>query len=184
MDTRRGLYSYAALLSRLAENSFAARNDLVDYTGPVIRLANLTPEDLFVLLGKLRHVQAAGDPARYLIADSGIQAFMTHCSKRIGDAYFRTPRTTIKAFLDLLAILEQNPGVSIEALLDGITIAPDTDLGLEPAPDEEDETAPPDSAAAASAQAGAQPTPAATTPAPGESQIKGREDDDLASFKL
>ena len=42
MDTRRGLYSYEALQSRLAENTFA-RDGLVDLSGPVIRLANLTP---------------------------------------------------------------------------------------------------------------------------------------------
>ena len=67
LDTRRGMYSYAALQSRLAENTFAAAG-LVDYSGPVLRLANLTPEDLYVLLGKLRHVFAAGDPAAYLVA--------------------------------------------------------------------------------------------------------------------
>jgi len=44
-DTRRGLYTYDALRSRLAENSFAV-GSLADYTGPVLRLANLTPEDL------------------------------------------------------------------------------------------------------------------------------------------
>lgn len=60
MDPRRGLYSYAALQSRLAENTFAGQGGLTDHTGPVLRLGNLTPEDLFVLLGKLVHVQAAG----------------------------------------------------------------------------------------------------------------------------
>lgn len=43
MDTRRGLYSYAALQSRLSENTFA-RDGMVDLSGPVIRLANLTPK--------------------------------------------------------------------------------------------------------------------------------------------
>ena len=47
MDTRRGLYSYEALQSRLAENTFA-RGCLVDLSGPVLRLSSLTPEDLFV----------------------------------------------------------------------------------------------------------------------------------------
>ena len=55
MDRRRGLYSYEALKSRLSENTFA-RDGLVDLSGPVIRLANLTPEDLFVLLANIRRV--------------------------------------------------------------------------------------------------------------------------------
>ena len=90
IDTRRGLYSYDALRSRLAENSFAV-GGLADYTGPVLRLANLTPEDMFVLLGKLRHVYAGGDPSRYLVPDEAVPAFMNHCAHRIGDAYLPHP---------------------------------------------------------------------------------------------
>ncbi len=124
MDSRRGLYSYEALRSRLAENTFA-RGGLVDLSGPVIRLRSLTPEDLLVLLGKLRHVFAGGDKARYLVPDEVFAAFMNHCNKKIGEAYFRTPRNTIKAFLDLLAILDQNPGTDWRTLLAQVEIAPD-----------------------------------------------------------
>jgi hypothetical protein len=129
MDTRRGLYSYAALQSRLAENSFAV-NGLVDYNSPVLRLGNLSPEDLFVLLSKIRHVFAAGDSAAYLLPDSGIQAFMAHCSQRIGDAYFRTPRNTIKAFIDLLSVLEQNKQVSWPDLVAQIDLARESNPDL------------------------------------------------------
>jgi P-loop Domain of unknown function (DUF2791) len=124
MDTRRGLYSYAALQSRLAENTFAV-NGLVDYNNPVLRLGNLSPEDLFVLLSKIRHVFASGEPSQYLLPDEGIQAFMRHCSQRIGEAYFRTPRNTIKAFIDLLSVLEQNRQVSWNDLVTQISISPD-----------------------------------------------------------
>lgn len=125
MDTRRGLYSYSALQSRLAENTFA-KNGLVDLTGPVMRLSSLTPEDFYVLLGKLRYVYAHGDPAKYLVPDEAFKGFMEHCHKRIGEAYFRTPRTTIKAFVDLLAVLEQNPGTEWRGLLGQIDIQADT----------------------------------------------------------
>ena len=128
MDTRRGLYSYAALQSRLAENTFAV-NGLVDYNNPILRLANLSPEDLFVLLSKIRHVFASGDPTQYLLPDEGIQGFMLHCSQRIGEAYFRTPRNTVKAFIDLLSVLEQNKQVSWKDLVVQVKI------GAEPNPD-------------------------------------------------
>jgi hypothetical protein len=124
MDTRRGLYSYAALQSRLAENSFA-QNGLVDLTGPVMRLTSLTPEDFYVLLGKLHHVFAFGEESQYLLPQEAYEAFMDHCHKRIGEAYFRTPRTTIKAFVDLLAVLEQNPGTQWQNLLGQIDIQAD-----------------------------------------------------------
>lgn len=133
LDTHRGLYSYQALQSRLAENAFAA-GGLVDHSGPVIRLANLSPEDLYVLLGKLRHVYAGGDESKYLLDDAGLQAFMNHCATRIGDAYFRTPRTTIKEFVNLLAILDQNPLSSWQQLVGGITISRDTNPDLAPLP--------------------------------------------------
>ncbi|MFJ2032301.1 ATP-binding protein [Streptosporangium sp. NPDC087985] len=159
-DTRRGLYSYAALQSRLAENTFAA-GGLVDYSGPVLRLAALTQEDLYVLLAKLRHVHAGGDPSRYLLGDEALPAFMQHCSGRIGEAYFRTPRTTIKAFRDLLAVLEQNPGVDWRQILPSVELAQEDNPDL--APLEEDDSA---AAPAWTAQAGR------------------AGDDDLASFRL
>lgn len=136
-DTRRGLFSYPALQSRLAENSFAA-GGLVDYSGPVLRLAALTQEDLYVLLTKLRHVQAGGDTSRHLLADDALAAFMYHCANRIGEAYFRTPRTTIKAFCDLLAVLEQNPGVDWRQILPSVEPLPDTNPDLAPLDEDTD----------------------------------------------
>ena len=126
MDPRRGLFSYPALESRLAENAFAGAG-LTDLDGPVIRLPALTPEDLYVLLGKLRHVFASGDPAQYAVPDQALAAFMEHARRRIGDAYFRTPRTTIRAFVDLLSVLEQNKGASWEELLGTVAVQPDRD---------------------------------------------------------
>lgn len=122
MDTRRGLYSYEALQSRLAENSFA-RDGLVDLSGPVIKLSALTPEDLFVLLGNIRRVFLSDDTQK--LPDTALEAFMAHCSQKIGDAYFRTPRNTVTAFVNMLAVLEQNPGTSWEGLIGEIDIAED-----------------------------------------------------------
>lgn len=124
MDVRRGLYSYAALQSRLAENTFA-RGGLVDYSHPVLRLSSLSQEEFLVLLGKLRHVFAYGDPDKYLIEDNGLVAFMEHCNKRIGDSYFRTPRTTITAFVNLLSVLEQNADADWRTLLGQVDITRD-----------------------------------------------------------
>jgi hypothetical protein len=196
LDTRRGLYSYTALQSRLAENAYAT-NGLVDYTGPVLRLANLSPEDFYLLLTRLRHVFAAGDKGAYLLPDVGLTDFMTHCSKRIGDAYFRTPRTTIKEFVNLLAVLEQNPGTDWEPLVGAIPLAAEANPDLAPLP--YDDTT--DSARAApltnegsdstregrssgtpadtsTARAGAESTPWS------QPTVSADDDDDLATFRL
>lgn len=121
MDTRRGVYSYSALQGRLAQNAFAS-DKLVDFSGPVLRLSSLTLEDFYLLLGKIRHVYAGGDPEKYLLPDSAIGNFMEHCSNRIGDSFFRTPRTTITSFINLLAILEQNPGTQWETLIGSVEV--------------------------------------------------------------
>jgi len=138
MDTRRGLYSYEALQSRLSENSFAT-SGLTDYSGPVLRLSSLAQEDFYVLLTKLRHVFAGGEPSDYLLPDEALRAFMQHCSERIGDAYFRTPRTTIKEFLNLLAVLENNPSVDWRPLLGGVRLEADVNPDLEPLTDVADD---------------------------------------------
>lgn len=135
MNPRRGVYSYSALQSRLAQNTFAT-DELVDFSGPVIRLSSLTPEDFYLLLGKIRHVYAHGNPERYLLPNPAIASFMEHCANRIGDNFFRTPRTTITSFINLLAILEQNPGTDWKALIGEVEVLADDggkdDLVVEP----------------------------------------------------
>lgn len=124
LDSRRGLYSYQALQSRLAENSFATEGR-IDMSGPVLRLQSLSPEDLLILLSNIRSVFALGDDTANLVPDEALTAFMDHCSKRIGEAYFRTPRNTIKAFVQFLSVLEQNPGTRWQDLIGGV--APEQD---------------------------------------------------------
>lgn len=131
LDTRRGLYSYSALQSRLVENSFA-KDGLVDFSHPVLRLATLSQEELFVLLQKIRHVYSSGaDNTNNLVPDECLHAFMNHCLRQIGEAYFRTPRKTITEFVNFLAILEQNSGKDWMHLLGQVTIEADNGAILE-----------------------------------------------------
>jgi hypothetical protein len=125
LDTRRGMFSYDALRRRLGENTFAKQHGLVDFSGPVIRLSSLSQEDFYVLLDKIRLVYAFGDEARTLIPQSAIETFMKHCAKRLGDVYFRTPGTTIVSFIELLSVLEQNPGSDWKKLLGRIDLKKD-----------------------------------------------------------
>jgi hypothetical protein len=138
-DPRRGLYSYNALQDRLAENSFAS-NGLIDLSGPIVRLQSLSQEDLLILLSNIRAVFAGGDATKNLVPDEALLAFMTHCSQRIGESYFRTPRTTIKAFIQFLAVLEQNPGTDWRSLLGDVEVLADLeDRDVEPASEERDD---------------------------------------------
>lgn len=168
MDTYRGLYSYEALQTRLAANSFVQQG-MVDLSGPVIRLQNLSPEDLFILLANIRHVFAGGNREAYIVPDEAIKTFMVHCSQHIGDAYFRTPRNSVRAFTDFLAVLEQNPQVSWQQLLSHVTIPDDVNPDLAPLEDEEEGGTTTDTTA---------DMPSSST------QDFSDSDDNLATFKL
>lgn len=127
MDPRRGLYSYDALQTRLAENAFAKAAGVQDFSGPVIRLANLQPEDIFVLLNNIIRLYLSNIDTTNEIDESLINPFLNHCSKKIGDAFFRTPRNTIKAFVDLLTVLGDNPNLKWNNLLDSVNIEQDSE---------------------------------------------------------
>lgn len=124
-DPRRGLCSYDALASRLAPNKFAERSGLVDMNQPSIHLQSLTPEELFLLLINIRTVFTSGENVGELIDDDGLHAFMDHCNKTIGSAYFKTPRETVRAFVNLLSMLEQYPDKSWRDFISQISIQED-----------------------------------------------------------
>ncbi|MFI5380477.1 MAG: ATP-binding protein [Tepidisphaerales bacterium] len=158
-DKRRGLFSYEALASRLASNRFA-QGELADLSGPVLQLAPLTPEDCYVLLMNIRHVHAGGDEARYLLPNDALEVYLKSCQQRMGAAYFQTPRETIKDFVGLLNVLQQNPGADWRKLIGEIKTV---------APPPSDPPAGPDEA---------------STEAPAQTIAGGNADDDLATFKV
>lgn len=126
-DGNRGLYSYEALKSRLAENSFSKSLGLTDYSSTVLRLANLTKEELYLLLMNLRNVFAGGDTSKYLVPNDALLAYLNHCANKIGDSYYRTPRNTIKGFLDLLSMLEQYPNLKWSDMIEQIEVVQDVE---------------------------------------------------------
>jgi hypothetical protein len=138
-DRRRGLHSYEALATRLANNAFA-KGAIKDLSGPVMRLQNLSPEDLFVLLHNIRNVFALGETGNYLIDDNGIAQFMNHCGSTLGAEFYLTPRDSVKAFVGLLSVLEQNPGMSWKDLLTNVILEHDPDPEREPQADDEDDS--------------------------------------------
>lgn len=120
-DTRTGLYSYEALRSRLQENTFATEEHR-DLTGPVIRLSSLTPEELYVLLENLRSVHAGENNEDYLVPDKALEAFMERCSDQVGEKYFKNPRETVREFVNFISILEQNPQLEWQELIDDLSV--------------------------------------------------------------
>lgn len=143
-DRRRGLYSYEALATRLSANEFA-KDGVVDLSGPVVRLKSLTPEDLYVLLHRIRDVFAGGDPTKHLIPEEGLRAYVDYSRRTLGDDYFRTPRDTVTRFVGLMNVLESDPGHDWRLALghvDDVEVKPSTsaEASSTVVPDDEDLT--------------------------------------------
>jgi hypothetical protein len=143
-DRRRGLYSYEALATRLAPNEFV-KAGVQDLSGPVIRLQNLTPEDLYVLLTRIRDVFALQDKSKYLLPDDGLHTYIEYCARTLGEAYFRTPRDSVTRFVGLLSLIEQDSQHDWRALLGHVAevaVPPNTSAEADSSPttaDEEDD---------------------------------------------
>lgn len=114
-DERRGLFSYEALKSRLCTSSFAGEG-LVDFSGPIIHLETLAPEEIYLLLEKLMGVHCSHHQIENLLSQEQMVTFMEMISNRIGADKLLTPREVTRDFLTLLSLLHQNPGESFESL--------------------------------------------------------------------
>ena len=115
-DRRRGLYSYEALRSRLTQGRFS-QDGLVDMLAPVIRLEPLTHEELLVLVEKLADIHAGLFRYQRTITQDELVRFLETEYGRVGADSHLTPREVIRDFVEMLDILSQNPGVTVEQLL-------------------------------------------------------------------
>jgi hypothetical protein len=115
-DRRRGLYSYEALRSRLTQGRFS-QGGLVDMLAPVIRLEPLTHEELLVLVEKLADIHAGLFGYQRSINQAELVRFLETEYGRVGADTHLTPREVIRDFVEMLDILSQNPGVTVEQLL-------------------------------------------------------------------
>lgn len=115
-DKRRGVYSYEALRSRLAEGKFS-REGARDMLAPVIRLEPLSSEEMLILAEKLSDLHAGLYKYQKTITDQDLVTFITIEYGRIGADSNITPREVIRDFIELLDILYQNPQMSVSELL-------------------------------------------------------------------
>ena len=115
-DKRRGVYSYEALRSRLAEGKFS-RPGARDLLAPVIHLEPLTAEEMLVLCEKLAGMHADLYGYAQRVTDSDLAAFIKIEYERIGADQNITPREVIRDFIELLDLLYQNSALTVEALL-------------------------------------------------------------------
>lgn len=133
-DPHRGLFSYEALRTRLAESRFAVAG-LRDMSGPLIRLQTLTPEEIFVLLDRLADIHTTHYGYAKQLKPEELKDFMQVMTDRLGADALQTPREVIRDFISVLNILRQNPQASFAQLVHGNKFKP-TRPGKDPEVDE------------------------------------------------
>ncbi|MDE5833684.1 MAG: ATP-binding protein [Desulfovibrio sp.] len=114
-DPRRGVYSYEALRSRLAEGRFAGVGK--DLMSPVIRLQPLSQEEMLVLVEKLAAIHAELYGYKRQLKQRDFADFIEIEFGRIGADEHITPREVIRDFIEVLDILYQNPELKIRQIL-------------------------------------------------------------------
>lgn len=115
-DKRRGVYSYEALRSRLAEGRFS-KPGTRDLLAPIIRLDPLSAEEMLVLCEKLRDMHAGLYNYTTRLTTDDLVTFVKTEFSRIGADQNITPREVIRDFIELSDLLYQNPTLKLSDIL-------------------------------------------------------------------
>lgn len=115
-DSRRGLFSYEALKSRLADSKYAELG-YQNLSSPVIRLRRLSDNELLALVKRLSNLYSEKEGTSSFVTDSEIEEFMRGELSRQGASELVTPREIIRDFLTMLNILRDNPSATFKELL-------------------------------------------------------------------
>ena len=139
-DTRRGLFSYEALRSRLCDSRFSL-SGYKNLIGPVIRLRRLGDDELFALITRITNLYAQNYGAEPNISEEDKVKFLEICLSRAGADSMITPREMLRDYMTVLNILMQNEGVAFDDIISSaVTLKTDADSDEEAV--DKDEAAP------------------------------------------
>jgi hypothetical protein len=110
-DTRRGLFGYEALRSRLCDSSFAG-GKYQSFLGPVIRLKRLSGDELLALVKRLSFLYSLYKEEPVAVTDGEMENFVTEQTSRAGASELITPREIIRDFLFILSVMSSDKSAS------------------------------------------------------------------------
>lgn len=112
-DTRRGLFSYEALRSRLCDSRFSPEG-YKNLIGPVIRLRRLSDDELYALTVRITGLYAQYYGITPRVNEEQITRFLQICLSRAGADSLITPREMLRDYMTVLNILMQNPEATFD----------------------------------------------------------------------
>ena len=122
-DSRRGLFSYEALRSRLCDSRFALEG-FKNLIGPVIRLRRLSNDELFALIRRITVLYAQNYNWEPRITEEEMVQFLNLCLDRAGADAMITPREMLRDYMTVLNILMQNENARFADIVGTITLSP------------------------------------------------------------
>lgn len=131
-DSRRGLYSYEALRSRLADNRFGS--NLRSLMQPVLRLKRLSDSELYALVIRLANLHGEYHGWNVRITEDDMKHFLESSLSREGADTMITPREIIRDFVTLLDLLYTNEDKEYSDIIGNIkmsSVNPDIDEAKE-----------------------------------------------------
>ena len=114
-DTRRGVYSYEALRSRLSEGRFSG--EYKDMLAPVISLKPLSYEEMYILIEKLSVLHSDLYDYQMRISHEEMVGFLKFEFERIGAEKLITPREVIRDYIEILDIMYQEKDVTVSDII-------------------------------------------------------------------
>ncbi len=125
-DTRRGLFSYEALRSRLCDSRFSAAG-MKNLIGPVIRLRRLSDDELFALIVRITRLYEQQYGKEVDLSESQMVQFLQLCLSRAGADSMITPREMLRDYMTVLNLLMQNPDATFDAIVgSAVTLSTET----------------------------------------------------------
>ena len=140
-DPRRGLFSYEALRSRLADSRFADPS-FKNLIGPVIRLRRLSDDELFALIVRVTALYAMQYGQAPRITAEEQEKFLRLCLARAGADSMMTPREILRDYMTVLNILMQNENADFDTVTAHIAAESRPEEATERARQEEKEPLP------------------------------------------
>lgn len=121
-DGRRGLFSYEALRSRLADGRFGG-GELKSLMQPVIRLKRLSDSELYALVIRLAalHGEYHKWDVSSRVTEDDMKSFLLSSVERTGADTMITPREIIRDFVTLLDLLYTNPDRSFADIVGSVS---------------------------------------------------------------
>lgn len=117
-DTRRGLFGYEALRSRLCDSRFAS-GEYKNMIGPVIRLCRLSDDELFALISRVTKLYSMNYDWEARITRDEMVEFLNICLEKAGADSMITPREMLRDYMTVLNILMQNEDATFDKIVKG-----------------------------------------------------------------